>query len=155
MIDAATRAAYLRTIVTVDLGDGWLAACEAARALGSVIHVLTAWNPRQARPSIGENRAANDRLRDEFDRRRIAYYPALGSSPAGDHAEESFAVVGIDRVMACEFGRMFEQAAIFEITHVRQTVVSADRDWEVPARRWAPTDSSQTACPAPDWKYVL
>ena len=41
--------------------------------------------------------------------------PAAGSSPDGGWAEESVAVVGIDRAAARALGREFGQHAVFEV----------------------------------------
>jgi hypothetical protein len=108
----------------------WVDAAEAARVVGSTLHVITAWNPGSLRPRLEENRSRNAELLDRLRRLNCDVYPAIGASPDGDHHEESYAVAGatMDDVLA--LGREFGQEAIFEITPERLTVVSCDGSWE-------------------------
>lgn len=121
--------AYLATEVGIESSGGWVAAGDAADDLGGQLHVLTAWNPGDERPSVVENRGANERLRAELVRRGLTVFHAVGSSSRG-HAEESYAVPDWDRSAACELGREFGQVAIFEVDSESQTVVSSDESWE-------------------------
>lgn len=52
----------------------------------------------------------------EADQSEIQWWPALGTSPDGIHAELSVAVSGLDRSDAVDLGRRFDQLAIFELT---------------------------------------
>jgi hypothetical protein len=52
---------YVATIVRVEVDGRWMSARDAAGVLG-VFHVITAWNPGEARPSRTENDAANAQL---------------------------------------------------------------------------------------------
>jgi hypothetical protein len=127
---STAQKAYLATEVGVESRDGWAVAGVVADELGSTLHVLTAWNPGDARPSVAENRVANERLRAELVRRGLTVFHAVGTSSTGDHSEESYAIPDLSRSAACELGRVFGQAAIFEISAETQTVVSSDESWE-------------------------
>ncbi len=120
-------AQYAKTVVTVELpGTGWVGAHEAALRLENRIFVLTAWNPGAARPGDDANRSANQLLYARLIEGASAVYPALGSSASGDHAEESFAVVGLGQEDATVIGSEFGQAAIFELTPTELIVHSSD-----------------------------
>jgi hypothetical protein len=127
---SAERLAYLRTDVSVRLGSDWIGAAEAAHEFQEVVHVLTAWNPGTSRPSDDENRSANHQLREELVRRHVEVYPAIGTSWSCDHAEESYAVTGLDRSAARELGRMFGQEAVFEVSSDVVRVIASSGDWE-------------------------
>ena len=58
-------------------------------------------------------------------------FEALGSSPDGDHEEESFAVIGARREACVAIGAKFGQDAIFELTTTEQIVVGCDGSWEL------------------------
>jgi hypothetical protein len=94
------------------------------------LHVLTAWNPGHARPSLEHNRRSNDSLRAELVLLADQLFDALGSSPDGSHAEESFAVIGASRETCMAIGARFRQDAIFELTTTEQIVVGCDGHWE-------------------------
>ena len=64
-------------------------------------------------------------------------FDAIGSSPDGSHAEESFAVIGASRETCVAIGARFGQDAIFELTTTEQIVVGCDGTWELTR----PTDS--------------
>ena len=53
---------YLATIVTVEEDGIWEPAHEVARTRGT-LHIITAWNPGDERPSREENDRANRALR--------------------------------------------------------------------------------------------
>ncbi len=56
-------------------------------------------------------------------RQRAVWWPAVGSSFDGSHAEQSVLVAGITRADATDLGRRFHQLAVFELTDELQTVV--------------------------------
>jgi hypothetical protein len=126
---------YLATIVTIQDAGTWHPAHQVAARLGT-LHVITAWNPGDERPSREENDGANRALRAELEAlnlaaRGLAPLPALGSDPNSPHAEESWAVTGLDDRAARELGAKYGQVAVFRITAARQTVLGCFADWEL------------------------
>lgn len=74
---------------------------------------ITAFNPfsQQRRPQ--QNRAMNHQLADELHRHGYMYWHGSGVDLAGVWPPEaSFLVLGIDRVVACDFARKYNQNAI-------------------------------------------
>ncbi len=123
-------ALYLATVVTIHDAGAWRPAHEVAARLGT-LHVITAWNPGDERPSREVNDSANEALRAELAARGLAPLPALGSDPNSPHAEESWAVTGLDDRDARELGAKYRQVAVFRITAARQTVLGCFADWEL------------------------
>ena len=126
---------YLATIVTIHDAGAWHPAHQVAARLGT-LHVITAWNPGDERPSREENDRANRALRADLEAlnleaRGLAPLPALGSDPNSPHAEESWAVTGLDDRTARELGAKYRQVAVFRITATRQTVLGCFADWEL------------------------
>lgn len=121
---------YLATVVTVEACGVWRLAHEAASELG-ILHVITAWNPGDERPSRAENERANDELRADLARRGCAPMRALGSDPNSSHAEESFAVTEFNDRDARELGAKYGQVAVFRITASTQTVLGCFAEWSV------------------------
>ncbi len=100
-------------------------------AHGVQIHVLTAWNPGDERPSSKINEARNEQLRADISAVGLKSLEALGSDPNSPHAEKSWAVVGMTDDMAIELGKKYGQVAIFFITRARQWVLGCSAEWEV------------------------
>jgi hypothetical protein len=123
-------ALYLATIVTIHDEGSWHPAHQVAARRGT-LHVITAWNPGDERPSREENDRANRALRAELEARGLAPLPALGSDPNSPHAEESWAVMGLDDGAARELGAKYRQVAVFRITAERQTVLGCFAYWEL------------------------
>lgn len=98
---------------------------------GMQIHVITAWNPGDERPSSEINEARNEQLRKEISSRGLEVLEALGSDPKSSHAEKSWAVVGMTDETAIELGRKYGQVAVFLITRARQWVLGCLTEWEV------------------------
>jgi hypothetical protein len=98
---------------------------------GVQIHVITAWNPGDERPSSEINEARNQELRAEISARGLEALEALGSDPNSPHAEKSWAVVGMTDDTAIELGRKYGQVAVFFITRARQWVLGCLAEWEV------------------------
>jgi hypothetical protein len=121
---------YLATIVTIHDAGAWHPAHQVAARLGT-LHVITAWNPGDERPSREENDRANRALRAELEARGLAPLPALGSDPNSPHAEESWAVTGLDDRAARVIGAKYRQVAVFRITAERQTVLGCFAEWEL------------------------
>lgn len=120
---------YLKTRVSIEQGGGLVHAQVHPDVESGVVHVITAWNPGDERPSNEENGWANERLRMLLTDRHYRPAPAVGADPDSDHREESWAVVGMNDAEACEIGAMFGQVAVFRIADGLQTVLSCDKRW--------------------------
>lgn len=120
---------YLKTVVSVEHDGALVPADEARLLLGSVWHVITAWNPGEARPSRTENDAANELLRQVLTARCLQAVRAIGADPDSDHLEESWAVTGLDDHQARAIGAEFGQVAVFRIADGTQTVLACTDDW--------------------------
>ena len=57
---------YLSTLVTVFVDGVWMSGFDFCASRGVQIHVITAWNPGDARPSFEINEARNEQLRAEI-----------------------------------------------------------------------------------------
>ena len=104
------RAAYLETVVTV---DGQPAVASLAER--GAFWVVTAWNPFSEELPAAVNAGRHAELCRRLGNDGLAWLPAVGSSPDGGWAEESVAMVGIDRAAARALGREFGQHAVFEV----------------------------------------
>ena len=122
---------YLKALVTVRVGDAWVDAGAYAAAVGAPVHVLTAWNPGAARPGEAANRAANERLRVHLVAMGCDPVPALGADPDSPHAEESWAVAGLEDDAARAVGAAFDQVAVFRATATELAVLACGEDWVV------------------------
>lgn len=119
-VDADLARAYERTLYDVQLPDGTVTLLVRRAPLGNSgpirdrrLAIVTAYNPGYERPDDAANRAANERLRAEIERRGWAWCEATGYSPERDHREPSFAIFDVSDDEAVEIGRQFGQAAIF------------------------------------------
>ena len=122
---------YLPTVVTVCVDGVWMSGFDFCASRGMQIHVITAWNPGDERPSSEINEARNEQLRKEISSRGLEVLEALGSDPKSSHAEKSWAVVGMTDETAIELGRKYGQVAVFLITRARQWVLGCLTEWEV------------------------
>ena len=141
----AIAAVYLPTIVTIEWRGAWRAAHvvveqmvveqmvagQVVAADRGVVHVITAWNPGDERPTADENDQRNVLLHADLVARGFDPLPALGSDPASTHAEASWAVVGMSDADACALGAKYGQVAVFRITAERQTVLGCFAAWSV------------------------
>ena len=126
---------YLKTVVLIE-EDGSLLPASTARCITQgVVHVLTAWNPGDERPSREENDAASEKLRIELVSRGLSPCRAVGADPDSGHAEESWAVVGLSDDEARAIGAAFGQVAVFRLTATGQAVLACSEDWMV-SRSW-------------------
>ena len=126
---------YLKTVVLIE-EDGLLVPASNARCVAQgVVHVLTAWNPGDERPSREENDAASEKLRIELVSRGLSPCRAVGADPDSGHAEESWAVVGLSDDEARAIGAAFGQLAVFRMTATGQAVLGCFEDWAV-SRSW-------------------
>ena len=122
---------YLSTLVTVCVDGVWMSGFDFCASRGVQIHVITAWNPGDARPSFEINEARNEQLRAEISAKGFDALEALGSDPNSPHAEKSWAVVGMTDDTAIELGKKYGQVAIFRITPTLQSVLGCLAEWEV------------------------
>ena len=125
------RALYLKTLVSIEEKGLLVAVGESSVARDSVVHVITAWNPGDERPSRDENDKANGRLHQLLVDRGLDPVRAVGADPDSDHLEESWAVVGLDDHEARAIGASFGQVAVFRISDGMQTVLACSEDWSL------------------------
>jgi Protein of unknown function (DUF3293) len=126
------REAYRWTEVSIELPRrGWLPATRAMRTLSPPVFVITASNPKSERFAEALNQERNGELRLELFDAGADVLCAVGSSPDGQHVEESLAALGIGRRRARAIGRRHGQWAIFELTSDQQIVVGCDVAWRV------------------------
>ena len=92
--------------------------------LDAPVVVVTAWNPdSEVRPEE-INRAANEALVADLDRRGLRHWPATGRDPEVLHHEDGVAVTGMTEAEGIALGRRFGQAAVFVWTPEAWEVVS-------------------------------
>lgn len=121
---------YLKTNVSVEVGGILVSAQEATSVMNGVIHVITAWNPGDARPSRTENDAANDQLLSRLTVLGCEPRRAVGADPDSGHFEESWAVEGLSDDQARAVGAEFGQVAVFRLSGDVQTVLACFETWE-------------------------
>jgi hypothetical protein len=121
---------YLKTEVSVEVEGRLVPASTAVASHNDPLHVITGWNPGDARPTREENEKANSELCNRL--RAMGLHPvrALGADPDSDHAEESWAVVGLSDDQARALGAEFGQVAVFRLAGGVQTVLACFEDWE-------------------------
>jgi len=97
------------------------------------VHILTAWDPGDARPADAENRANQSALEAEL--RASSSGPALdelwdavGVDPVSGHREEGVAVRGLTLDTVRHLGARYGQDAVFEWTPQSWAVVACDGD---------------------------
>ena len=122
---------YLPTVVTVCVDGVWISGFDFCASRGVQIHVITAWNPGDERPSSKINEERNEQLREEISARGLKVLEALGSDPDSSHAEKSWAVIGLTDKVAVELGKKYGQVAVFRITEFCQSVLGCLSELEV------------------------
>lgn len=122
---------YLKTHVSIEEGGRLVAVGESSMVRESIVHVITAWNPGDERPTHEQNNAANRALHDLLTGRGLHPRRAVGADPDSDHSEESWAVVGLDDHEARAIGASFGQVAVFRIADGMQTVLACTEDWSL------------------------
>lgn len=122
---------YLKTFVSIEESGRMTPAGSAAMSIGSIVHVITAWNPGDDRPTRDENDEANNRLRVDLMERGLNPVRAVGSDPDSDHFEESWAVVGLSDDEARAIGAAYGQVAVFRLARGTQTVLACTEDWSL------------------------
>ena len=118
--EAVLSTAYAETLFEIETPDGDVTlrvgtgkAGLPAWIGGRRVAIVTAYNPGAARPGEEANRRANKHLRSAIEANGWSYWPAVGRSPSGDHAEPSFAVLDVTDEQARELGAGFDQACVF------------------------------------------
>jgi len=122
---------YLPTFVTVCVDGIWMSGFDFCASRGVQIHVITAWNPGDERPSSEVNDTQNNQLLADISAMGLEVLEALGSDPNSTHAEKSWAVIGLTDKIAIELGKKYGQVAVFRITHTQQSVLGCLSEWEV------------------------
>ncbi|HSZ37410.1 MAG TPA: DUF3293 domain-containing protein [Acidimicrobiales bacterium] len=134
-------AAYARTVVVIARASETNLVVEAAPPGRSgawpwsgndAVHILTAWDPGDARPGEDANRANQVALEAELgalgpDGR----WDAVGSDPLSGHREEGAAVRGLTLDAVLDIGARYGQEAIFEWTPQAWAVVACRGDRRV------------------------
>ena len=123
------RAQYLAASVEVAEGAVLVPIAESSLLRHGTVHVITAWNPGAARPTIAENEAANRELHRVLVERGFSPVHAVGREPDGTHCEDSWAVAGMPDDEARAIGARFGQDAIFRFAEGVQMVVACDGSW--------------------------
>lgn len=123
-------ALYLKTIVSIE-DEGSMTPVAESVVLDDIatMHVITAWNPGDERPTPSENHAANRALFEELATRGIMPIRAIGADPNSPHFEESWAVVGLTDDEARSIGASYGQIAVFKFSNRSQTVLGCFEDW--------------------------
>ena len=122
---------YLKTIVTIE-HDGKLIPITDSPLLSGqdAVHVITAWNPGDERPTGEQNDAANSVLAEQLVERGLQPVRAVGTDPDSPHFEESWAVVGLSDDEARSIGATYGQVAVFKFVGNSQTVLACFDDWK-------------------------
>jgi hypothetical protein len=122
---------YLATNVTINHNGVWTTAFDYCVQHDAELHVITAWNPGDERPSQETNDTQNDLLRADMLALGVQPLEALGSDLSSEHSEKSWAAVGMTDGQAIELGKKYEQVAIFRINGSRQTVLGCFEEWKI------------------------
>ncbi len=93
--------------------------------------VITAWAPTGQKWTPARNRAADLRLRRHLIRLGLRPVRITGASPDRVHREPGW-LVAIDRSMALEIGRKFQQIAVFHVRRGRVSVLPCFRGRAAP-----------------------
>jgi hypothetical protein len=117
---------YDTTLVsTLHPVHGWTdpALVAIERNQGAV--VVTAWNPGVARPSVDENRRANEELLNQLLATGHEVWRADGRAPDGTFAEEGWIVWGLPMEQGVALAISFGQLAIYAYDETGQRVTVA------------------------------
>jgi hypothetical protein len=96
---------------------------------GDAVHVLTAWDPGDARPAEEENRANQAALEAELSALGPdELWDAVGLDPVSGHREEGAAVHGLTIGAVLDLGARYGQDAVFEWTPPAWAVVACRGD---------------------------
>ncbi len=135
-------ASYARTLVVIVRPDVANLVVEAAPpgetgawpwATEDAVHILTAWDPGDARPAAVDNRRNQAALEAELRSSSSgpgpdASWDAVGVDPVSGHREEGVAVRGLTLDAVLRLGARYGQDAVFEWTPQSWAVVACDTD---------------------------
>ena len=130
MSDLSLPDLYLKTEVSIEEAARLVPARDSCLVLSGVVHVITAWNPGDLRPTHEENQKASGELRMRLLGLGLKPIRALGADPDSDHAEESWAVSGLSDDQARALGAEFGQVAVFRLADGVQTVLACKENWQ-------------------------
>jgi hypothetical protein len=129
MVDSSSSRlaeAYLKTIVTVEVNGQPVMLQASGLFADQPVHVITAWNPGDDRPSAEENHRRDQELHLRLQGMGLELVRAIGSDPDSDHREEGWAVVGLSDDEARSVGTEFDQVAVFRLASGVQSVLWCD-----------------------------
>ena len=129
MSDTELQELYLATLVSLEEQGIMVLARKSVLVAAAVVHVKTAWNPGDERPTRAEYGVANERLRVEPIKRGLDPVRAVGADPDSDHFEDSWAVSGLSDDEARAIGAEFGQVAVFRLANGVQTVLACSAEW--------------------------
>jgi hypothetical protein len=129
---------YARTVVVLVRPDANNLVVEAATPgrtgvwpwpAGDAVHVLTAWDPGDARPGEAANRANQAALEAEIKSSGPdGLWDAVGVDPESGHREEGVAVRGLTLGAVLDLGARYGQDAVFEWTPTAWAIVACRGD---------------------------
>jgi hypothetical protein len=131
-------AAYARTVVVIVRPETTNLVVEAAPPgrtgawpwpTEDPVHILTAWDPGDARRGVEENRAIQAALQAELELLGPnELRDAVGVDPMSGHREEGVAVRGLALDVVLDLGARYGQDAVFEWTPPAWAVVACRGD---------------------------
>lgn len=124
-------APYLATEVSIEVDGELTPAHRVAQVADGVMHVITAWNPGNARPDQHTNDVANRALYRDLVAKGLTPIRAIGADPHSSHYEESWAVTGLTDNEARILGAKYGQVAVFRLEWSTQTVLGCVDDWSL------------------------
>jgi hypothetical protein len=88
------------------------------------VHILTAWDPGEARPGERVNRERQAFLEAELRPVARGMWAAVGVDPVSGHREEGVAVEGVPEAQVLALGARYRQEAIFAWTPDEWAIVA-------------------------------
>jgi hypothetical protein len=136
---------YQQAVVDIQLPTAIVRVTPAPRGVtvgsfpvghGTIIHIVTAHNPRgQLAPRLDNDRAHQE-LIGLLRREGHRWWPALGGDQDGRHTEVSAAIVGLTDIDARALGRKFGQDAVFAWSATAWKLLSCFGAEEVRTTGW-------------------
>jgi hypothetical protein len=117
---------WSNAVLEVEVAGGWVHPGDIAQARGTLVHLITGWNPMGITLESTRNQALDDLLVTELDRRDLERHRCVGMDRSSDHAEEGWCILGLSRDEAVALGAAFEQLAIYEVSESTTLVVLCD-----------------------------
>lgn len=122
---------YVKTLISIEDNGRLVPATKATLVRSGTVHVITAWNPGDERPTRDQNNTANQHLHQVLVDQGLNPCHAIGADPNSEHHEESWAVTGLNDQQAKAVGAAFGQVAVFRISDGTQTVLACTGDWSL------------------------